>query len=1123
MSKKLGYIAFLLALGPLTVWGAAPVADDALIRITADYQYVIGSADYTDADGDPEAGSLYAWQLNSAPLSNGTAPQLFYLSCDGDALAGDGQAPLESGSEQFGTGKWGSAFTLDDGGSLAYARANNLDWDAGTLGMWIALRADSDDPIYSQKTHYLFHYMAANDDDMIVAQSRTSGIIYFGGSVGGEWQSAYGGRASMQGWVAGEWHHVACTWSTANNRMRFYLDGALIADTNEDHYWAPPSTGDRFYLGGNVWNSVAHYWIDEVQILSYEADGDEIRARAARLSEPLHGEVWLATNTLNPGDILLFQYTPSDGTGTGAVQTSDPYIYLGVPLGDPDPPSTLLPANSSSFNLTLSSTAPLSCRYSVNAIMDYDAMTDFDSGQGGLTHQTTIEGLDPNTLVLNDVYVRCSTQPDYLLSLKYRSLPSPNAHYPRTGNLWGWWNFYDKGVEYMSRIDLWLGADMPLSYNMQLRRLNPNVVILTSINTVEHNGLPDDYYLKDINGDKIEVWPDVYRLNLTKPEVAAYQANYAYQKILDNNLMVDGCFFDNFFVSQSWLDEDIHGNPVQLDADEDGVEDDPDWLDEQWRAGVFAEIREWRRLMPYALASGHLPAVDEPDVAEVFNSESIGFLTADVLDGKRPFIETWQYYHDWCDNGLEPDITMVESSPHDQIAYGYDYSPLEKIPASTLEFAKSYYPYVRFGLALVLMNDGYFAHEFGDTDHGQDWWYDELDFDLGHPLGPYQRVDIGATSSGNLIVNGSFENPIGDWNFWVNTDYGAEATVERVTSGVVVGTACAHVNVANSGNGTNWHVNFYQANRSLTEGQLYDFIFWARSDIERPIGVSAQKGGGDWRNYGMSRDVYIGTQWREYTETFEANETATDARLQFFCGDEAGDIWLDDVRLIEHPADVFRRDFSRGVVLLNGTDERVTLSLESGLQRLQGAQAPMHQYILDDTTDVFSYTSAWLQVEIDSGEWKSSGPFYHDWGEDCHQLDSGETGEAQWDLQLRADDTYTIQAWWPASPDAGSWSSQVVCEVVADGSIATSAMLDQTTGGDEWHTIAALPLTMSSAPYVRIRNEGTGACIADALHVFSQSRYNNGARTDEVTLEPLDGVILQRSPRAANMNWDIYQ
>jgi hypothetical protein len=40
---------------------------------------------------------------------------------------------------------------------------------------------------------------------------------------------------------------------------------------------------------------------------------------------------------------------------------------------------------------------------------------------------------------------------------------------------------------------------------------------------------------------------------------------------------------------------------------------------------------------------------------------------------------------------------------------------------------------MRFGLAFTLMNDGYFAYEYGDTWHGNDWWYDELNVDLGYP------------------------------------------------------------------------------------------------------------------------------------------------------------------------------------------------------------------------------------------------------------------------------------------------------------------------------------------------------------------------------------------------------
>jgi hypothetical protein len=71
--------------------------------------------------------------------------------------------------------------------------------------------------------------------------------------------------------------------------------------------------------------------------------------------------------------------------------------------------------------------------------------------------------------------------------------------------------------------------------------------------------------------------------------------------------------------------------------------------------------------------------------------------------------------------------------------------------------------------------------------------------------------------------------------------------------------------------------------------------------------------------------------------------------------------------------------------------------------------------------------------------------------------------------------------------------------------------VDQTTGGDQWHTIATVPLAVKDAPFVRIRNTGAGAAIADALHVRSAARYNDGSPVTAVTLEPMDGIVLGRN------------
>jgi hypothetical protein len=485
-------------------------------------------------------------------------------------------------------------------------------------------------------------------------------------------------------------------------------------------------------------------------------------------------------------------------------------------------------------------------------------------------------------------------------------------------------------------------------------------------------------------------------------------------------------------------------------------------------------------------------------------------MTADVLESKRPFADLWAAYHDWWRIGREPVVVMVESSPHDQIAYGYDYSPLQKIPPSTLEFARTYYPNVRFGLAFTLLNDGFFAHEFGDTWHGNDWWYDELDFDLGYARGEARRVSVDGFEQTDRIVNGGFEQAMeGNWVLSVSATAGAAASLARDTSTAAEGAASARITISNAGAGTDWHIDFNQRNRSFTAGVGYDLEFWAKADRARSITLSAQKGSPDWRNYGLSKRLDIDAEWRRYSVTFEARETVDDSRVQFFLGAVVGTVWIDGVRLVEHPPEVWRRDFDNGAALLNGTRKPVTIRLEQGLRRLTGEQAAMHEYIVDDAAPGFSASDEWKRAAYDSGEWKSAGPFFHDWGDGCRQND-GTTGMAEFNLDLREDDTYTLATWWPAGPQAAVWSKRVVFEVVADGQVVATRAFDQSARGDEWHEIATVALRRSTRPVVRVRNEGSGPAIADAIHVRSARRFNDGTAAGPVTLEPMDGIVLRK-------------
>ncbi|MGB7117384.1 MAG: carbohydrate binding domain-containing protein [Anaerolineales bacterium] len=769
--------------------------------------------------------------------------------------------------------------------------------------------------------------------------------------------------------------------------------------------------------------------------------------------------------------------------------------------------STLLPPGSTQIELTVQTAQTTTCRYALDSPDPYNQMAPFGQS-GGSTHKTVIRGLNPDPNTVNHVYVRCADQPEIVQEFLVRALSDADPPFPRTANLWGWDEFFEKGWDYMARIDLWVLWDVVAANQIaELRSRNPDIRVLTSINAVEHNDLPDDYYLKDVNGNKIAKWPGVYRLNITKDYVAEYQAHYAYQTVLDTGLMADGVFFDNVFTTQSWLKFDVNGNPVEIDANEDGIADDPAALDAAWKSGILHELETFRQLMPHAITNGHAMKIEELGIAELFNGVGAVYWTGDALEDQIPFYDLWNDYKAWMERAKEPQVTMIESSPLDDIAYGYGFPPqLEtNIPPSTFEFAHTYYPWVRFGLALTLMNDGYFLHDFGDLWHGQDWWYDELDFDLGYPLGPAVRVD--GIPAVNLIVNGGFESDpiVPPWSFVVMP--GNAASLVRDMGDAQLGMASARIDIAAT-SGTNWHIMFYQDDLSMQQGVTYDVTFWAKSSAPRYITLSALKSSGGSDNYGLLEHVAIDTGWQEYTVSFEATATVSDAKLQFSLGETSDNVWLDDVRMNVRPPDVYRREFTNGVVLLNATHETQTINVGSGFSRLEGNQAAMVETILDDNDPGFSISGTWSQSSYDSGSRGTSGPYYHDWGSGCHESDGG--GDvAQWDLPIPALDTYTISAWWPAAPEAVNWNSSVTYEVFADGKVITSN-LDQRSGGDEWNLVAEVQLAPGDAPYVRMTCTGSAPCIADALLLRSKARYNDGSTAAQVTLQPMDGIVLRR-------------
>lgn len=171
---------------------------------------------------------------------------------------------------------------------------------------------------------------------------------------------------------------------------------------------------------------------------------------------------------------------------------------------------------------------------------------------------------------------------------------------------------------------------------------------------------------------------------------------------------------------------------------------------------------------------------------------------------------------------------------------------------------------------------------------------------------------------GDLLVNGDFAADGAAWSG--PSVFGTAAGTGSIADGV----ASTRVSAPGS---ERWNVQLYQDKLVLERGQAYTVRFRARAAAARSIDVSVEHDADPWVSY--SRRVFdLGTGDQTFSWTFRM-DSASDAasRLVFNLGLEAGDVVLDDVRLLIGGATtVDRRSAFEGrpsAVEVRGVDGRV--------------------------------------------------------------------------------------------------------------------------------------------------------------------------------------------------------
>ena len=176
-----------------------------------------------------------------------------------------------TGSPRFAPGKRGKAAALDAESLLTYAFKGNVVPDEGTIMMWFKPEWDAAD----DKFHNLFAARTGNfggkalNAIILYKYARWARLSLY--TSNGQKTRPQEGRSmafrNELSWKAGEWVHVAGTWSAtvASTEMLLYLNGERIAACG-GAVFLPERVPDTFSIGGPEGSGTT--WFDDVLVFS---------------------------------------------------------------------------------------------------------------------------------------------------------------------------------------------------------------------------------------------------------------------------------------------------------------------------------------------------------------------------------------------------------------------------------------------------------------------------------------------------------------------------------------------------------------------------------------------------------------------------------------------------------------------------------------------------------------------------------------------------------------------------------------------------------------------------------------------------------------------------------------
>ena len=539
---------------------------------------------------------------------------------------------------------------------------------------------------------------------------------------------------------------------------------------------------------------------------------------------------------------------------------------------------------------------------------------------------------------------------------------TPGPPFPRIANVYLHGAANPDAIPDLARWDvLVLDAVWTADQLRQLRQLNPNIKIYFYFCAYGMQAPPppgntwqrmnyeyaaaNDLWWRNADGSIALDWPEVQMVNVTDQAPVGPWGTWRrwFAQRIDGLAAarpdLDGAFLDNFWRQISWqqgklIHVDSDCNPTHNPAGCDGVADSPALLDSLWNRAMrdFAQDLRARFDATQTSRAGQRPLAILSNGASDYFEWLNGTLYESFPSGRTPVDRGAPYHYNWTHEMFQfPNGYLV--APFSQRPYAVqivnsNWTGSFSEPNRSEEFER----HKRFTLGSALLGDGYYSLDAGlTTGHGHLWWEPEYDGGglgrgyLGYPLGPARRVRV--PQDEEMVLNGSFGGSTLPWQAQAQQctgDFRLDTSVLRSSPGG------ARLDVTSLAPGGSLRLS---QDVPVLAGRMYTLRFWARAQPAQEVLVHLYSDACTGARCLSDRRFWVTSSWREYTVSFQAAGNAH-ASLNIFVN-SPGTVWLDDVSLRLGDTSVFRRDFDRGVVLLNYTKQTQIVDLGGTFYRLR--------------------------------------------------------------------------------------------------------------------------------------------------------------------------------------------